>query len=575
LADGERGILVGPAGDFAWMCFPSWADDAVFASLVGGPGVYTVTPDCRFVWGGSYEPGGLIWRSRWVTTGAIVECREALAFPGDPSRAIVLRRVLGLHGRAPMHFRLAVKPGFGGNRLRDLNAGKGWWSARADGLYVRWSGPEAIRARGDALEGRLTVSKGDSCDLVLELSRDPLMDPPPDPHQLWKRTEEAWKKQVPRLRLSIARRDAEHSFAVLRGLTTSQGGMVAAATTSLPERAEAGRNYDYRHVWIRDQCYAGNAAADMGGAIFSDSLRFVGERLLADGPDLRPAYTPDGNPLPEERDLSLPGYPGADCVKAGNWAGKQFQLDALGECLLLFAQAARRDRLDKEGWGAAKIAAEAIEQRWQEADSGVWELEPRLWTHSRLICAAGLRKMAAAAPQGADRNRWDSLADLITSESLRVGVSGRGHWKRAANDDRLDASLLVPAVRGAVAAGDPRTRATVQAVHADLTEDGYVYRFRPDERPLGEAEGAFLLCNFWMSLATLQQGDHVGASRWFERGRSACGPPGLLSEEFDVRQRQLRGNLPQAFVHALMLESAAALDAAGVGWETEDIKGAG
>jgi GH15 family glucan-1,4-alpha-glucosidase len=312
----------------------------------------------------------------------------------------------------------------------------------------------------------------------------------------------------------------------------------------------------------------------MGGAVFSDALRFVSERLLADGPNLRPAYAPDGNPLPDERDLSLPGYPGADGVKAGNHAGKQFQLDAFGECLLLFAQAARRERLDQDGWRAAKLAADAIERRWRQPDSGVWELEPRLWTHSRLICAAGLKSMADVAERGPDQELWRSLAETLTTELGRTAVSGKGHWKRALDDDRIDASLLVPAIRGAVTAGDPRTRATVQAVLADLTEDGYVYRFRPDERPLGEAEGAFLLCSFWMSLATLHQGDRLGAVRWFERGRSASGPPCLFSEEFDVRQRQMRGNLPQAFVHALMLECAAALDAAGVGWETEDVRDA-
>jgi GH15 family glucan-1,4-alpha-glucosidase len=119
-----------------------------------------------------------------------------------------------------------------------------------------------------------------------------------------------------------------------------------------------------------------------------------------------------------------------------------------------------------------------------------------------------------------------------------------------------DASLLLPPVRGAVPAHDPRTLATLAAVRRELTEDGYVYRFAHDARPLGEAEGAFLLCGFIMSLACWQQGDDTEAFRWFERNRAACGPPGLLTEEFDVRQRQLRGNMPQAFVHAVLLESA-------------------
>jgi GH15 family glucan-1,4-alpha-glucosidase len=134
-----------------------------------------------------------------------------------------------------------------------------------------------------------------------------------------------------------------------------------------------------------------------------------------------------------------------------------------------------------------------------------------------------------------------------------------GRWQRSASDERLDAALLLPPLRGAIAASDPRTLATLRAYTDELTQDGYAYRYRPDERPLGQAEGAFLLCGFILSLALAEQGDAVAAGRWFERNRAACGPPGLLSEEFDVEQRQLRGNLPQAFVHALLLECAATL----------------
>src|SRR5699024_6877598 len=126
-------------------------------------------------------------------------------------------------------------------------------------------------------------------------------------------------------------------------------------------------------------------------------------------------------------------------------------------------------------------------------------------------------------------------------------------------DPRGDAALLLPAVRGGVPAEDPRSRATLEAVRTELAQNGYVYRFRHDERPLAEAEGAFLLCGFLAALADHQQGNDVRARAWFERHRASCGPAGLFSEEYDVNQRQLRGNLPQAFVHALMLESACRL----------------
>jgi GH15 family glucan-1,4-alpha-glucosidase len=149
------------------------------------------------------------------------------------------------------------------------------------------------------------------------------------------------------------------------------------------------------------------------------------------------------------------------------------------------------------------------------------------------------------------------------ANTARTSVNPGGHWRRSPADDRIDASLLLPGIRGAVSSHDPRTVATLDAVARDLTEDGYVYRFQHDDRPLGDAEGAFLLCGFLLSLACHQQGRHRAATRWFERNRAACGPAGLYAEEFDVAQRQLRGNLPQAFVHALMLECAVRADLEG------------
>jgi GH15 family glucan-1,4-alpha-glucosidase len=282
----------------------------------------------------------------------------------------------------------------------------------------------------------------------------------------------------------------------------------------------------------------------------------VRDRLLADGPELAPAYTAAGGALPEERRLDLPGYPGGTDI-VGNWARDQFQLDTFGEALLLFAAAARHDRLDADGWRAADVAADAILARWEEADAGIWEIDPDHWTHSRLACVAGLRAIAAYAPGRA--HRWHSLAEAILARTGREALYAGGRWQRSPQDGRVDAALLIPALRGAIPAADPRSLATLAAVEAELTEDGYCYRYRPDRRPLGEAEGAFLLCGFWLALAHAQLGHDAAAVHWFERNRAACGTPGLFAEEFDVRQRQLRGNLPQAFVHALLLEVAAVI----------------
>ncbi len=259
----------------------------------------------------------------------------------------------------------------------------------------------------------------------------------------WQGTEAAWRERIPNLENTVAARDARHSYAVLAGLTTAGGGMVAAATTSLPERADQGRNYDYRYVWIRDQCYAGQAVARAGGhPLMDDAVRFVSARLLEHGPDLKPAYTITGGRVPDQRQLNLPGYPGGQDI-VGNWVNQQFQLDAFGEALLLLAAASDHDHLDAEGWRAAEAAVEAIAKRWQEPDAGVWEIDPDAWTHSRLICAAGLRAISARHPAGERIADWLTLADRITADTTANALHSSGRWQRSPSDRRLDAALLL------------------------------------------------------------------------------------------------------------------------------------
>ncbi|HTX80558.1 MAG TPA: glycoside hydrolase family 15 protein [Streptosporangiaceae bacterium] len=566
LADGERGAIIGPRGEIAWLCAPGWHSGSVFSALIGGAGVYAICPTERFVWGGFYEPRSLIWRSRWVTdTGSLTECREALAFPGDRRRLTLLRRVVAESGPASVHVLLEPRGEYDQLPLCDLQSpANRTWTGRVGPLYLRWSGAvtgaRCVESSGSIrLELDLRLAAGQTRDLALEISDQPLIDAPPDPGETWRATEACWHDAVPEFANLTAGRDARHAYAVMRGLTSSANGMVAAATTSLPERAEAGRNYDYRYAWIRDQCYAGSAVAAAGeDELLDQAVRFVTARLHADGPALKPAYTADGGVVPDQSRLALPGYPGGFDL-TGNWVNKQFQLDAFGEALLLFADAARLDHIDSEAITAAQIAADAIAERWEEPDAGIWEIDNQPWTHSRLICAAGLRAAAATCAPARLAPEWASLADRIVADTAEHAVHPSGRWQRSASDGGLDGALLLAAVRGAVPAYDPRTTATLDAYLRELVEAGYAYRFRHDDRPLGEAEGAFLLCSFILSLALLQQGNQLEAARFFERTRAACGPPGLFTEEFDVAQRQMRGNLPQAFVHALLLESAARL----------------
>jgi len=567
IADGERGALIGPDGAISWLCAPRWDSPAVFGGLLGGQGRYAVTPaDPWYVWGGRYESGTLIWRSRWVG-GSRTECREALAMPADPHRVVILRRIEALDGPARVDVVLDVRAGFGRTRMTDVSRTGGVWTGRSGAIRFRWSGAARSRSGDDGLALSISLPEGGHHDLVLELSDRPLEGAPPDADQAWAATGETWSAVVPGCADLIADRDARHAYAVLRGLTSGSGAMVAAATTSLPERMEGGRNYDYRYAWIRDQCYAGLAVAAHGPhPLLAGTVRFLTERILADGPDLMPAYTVAGEPIPGERRLRLRGYPGGT-ARSGNQVVGQFQLDGLGECLELFAAAARLDMLAEEDWRAAVVAAEAIEKRWQEPDAGIWELGNDRWTHSRLACVSGLRSLAAAAqgPPGGHGHRqaaqWSGLADTMLA-SLGDCVHPTGRWQRSPADELVDAALLVPVIRGALPLDDPRSQATIRAVTEELAEDGYAYRFRHDARPLHEAEGAFLLCGFWLAQVAHVSGDGAMAAHWFERSRAACGPAGLYTEEYDVHQRQLRGNLPQAFVHAGLLDCAAALSAA-------------
>ena len=371
---------------------------------------------------------------------------------------------------------------------------------------------------------------------------------PPEPGTLWTATEEAWSQVVPDCGDLIAVADARHAYAVLRGLTSASGAMVAAATTSLPERLEAGRNYDYRYAWIRDQCYAGLAVAAHGPhPMLAGAVRFVTERLLADGPgaDAR---------VHGER-VSHPRRAAAAAARLSRRGGAERELGARAvpaRRVRRGAVAARRrgrhDMLGEDDWRAAEVAADAIEKRWQEPDAGIWELDNQRWAHSRLACVSGLRAIATAAGGGPAAGTGSGRRRPVELAGRRDhGQPGRLRAPfRAAGSGRRATSGWTPrcCCRSSGAAARCPTRGAWRRSRrcgAELAADGFVYRFRHDDRPLHKAEGAFLLCGFWMALVAHAHGNPVAAAHWFERNRSATGPAALYTEEYDVHQRQLRG----------------------------------
>ncbi len=224
IADGERGALIAPDGAIVWLCAPRWDSPAVFPALLGGRGGYAVTPsDPWYVWGGHYEPGTLIWRSRWVGAG-VTECREALAMPADPHRAVVLRRVEALDGPARVRVMLDLRAAFGRQPMRELSRAGGCWTGRSGGVRFRLSGAARARLDGDGrLAMTLRVDAGQHHDLVLEISDRPLPGAPPDPDTAWSGTENAWSDVVPACDDLIAVRDARHAYAVLAGMTAGSG----------------------------------------------------------------------------------------------------------------------------------------------------------------------------------------------------------------------------------------------------------------------------------------------------------------------------------------------------------------
>ena len=282
IADGERGAIVGPRGEITWLCFPGWDAEPVVASLLGGAGEYVVRPsEDHFVWGGQYDDDTLVWRNRWMVGGSIVECVEAMAFPGQPDRMTLVRQVRAVAGPASVDATLTLRAPDGTSLATRPRHYANLWEFDAGGLFVRWTVPSRARWSRGVASLHIDLEPGSCASLVLELATSPLTMPPPDADQTIRETTERWRSAARRLQGCRAERDARTGLTLLRGLTAGTGAMVAAATTSLPERADEGRNYDYRYAWIRDQCYAGTAGRARRRGRLSDPRRCGAVRVRA------------------------------------------------------------------------------------------------------------------------------------------------------------------------------------------------------------------------------------------------------------------------------------------------------
>ena len=363
------------------------------------------------------------------------------------------------------------------------------------------------------------------------------------------------------------------SLLTLKALTYHPtGGIVAAATTSLPETIGGVRNWDYRYCWLRDATFT-LYALELGG--YEDDARAWREWLLraaAGHPaDLQIMYGPAGERRLTELELPwLPGYEGSRPVRVGNAAVEQFQLDVYGEVMdaLYLARRGGADE-DEASWALQQALMGFLESAWHEPDEGIWEVRGprRHFTHSKVMAWVAVdRAVKGIELSGLDGplDRWRALRTEIHEEACREGYNAdRGAFTQHYGSDDLDASLLMIPLVGFLPATDNRVRSTVAAIERELTTDGFVNRYHTDESidGLPPGEGCFLACTFWLAdnLALLGRADDARAL--FERLLSLRNDVGLLAEEYDPHGHRLLGNFPQAFSHVSLVNTARNLSA--------------
>jgi GH15 family glucan-1,4-alpha-glucosidase len=455
-----------------------------------------------------------------------------------------------------------------------------WVRRLPDDTLIAIAGPDALclrtpvdhRGEDFTTVADFTVGAGDRIPFTLTWyrSHEPLPQPI-DPLAALARTEEDWRRWCGRGSYEGRWRDAvERSVLVVKALSYGPtGGIIAAPTTSLPERLGGVRNWDYRYCWIRDASFSLYALMLTGHVDEARAWRDWLLRAVAGKPDeLQILYGPAGERrIPEIEIPWLPGYEGSAPVRTGNAAAKQFQLDVYGE-LIDTMHIARRSGIaaDQNAWRLERAILEFLETAWLEPDEGIWEVRGprRHFTHSKVMAWVAFdRAVKAVARLGCDgpAERWARLRDQIHDEVCRRAFDPElGAFVQSYDSRRLDASVLMMPLVGFLPATDPRVRGTVEAIEKHLVADGFVWRYLPEGTEsidgLPPGEGTFLPCSFWLADNLALLGRYDEAERLFERLLALRNDVGLLAEEYDPRSRRLLGNFPQAFTHVSLVNTA-------------------
>jgi GH15 family glucan-1,4-alpha-glucosidase len=572
LGDTHTAALVGKDGSIDWLCLPRFDSGACFAALLGTAdnGRWLLAPA-----GGAgavrrrYRPGTMVLETTFTVGDGVVRVIDFM--PPRERHPDVVRIVEGVRGRVDMAMELVVR--------FDYGSIVPWVQRTEEGLRFV-AGPDALvlrtpvhhQGRDFKTVAEFSVAEGERVPFVLtsyasheplprQVDADKALD---DAARYWGDWAAAgtyqgeWKEQV------------ERSLLTLKALTYQPtGGIVAAATTSLPEDIGGVRNWDYRYCWVRDATFTLYALMLAG---YDDEARSWRDWLLRAAAGMPSAlqimYGPAGERRLDEYEVPwLAGYEGSAPVRVGNAAVQQFQLDVYGE-LFDALHLARVAGIPGGGaaWDLTRALMDFLEGAWDDPDEGIWEVRGprRHFTHSKVMAWVAFdRAVKAVRQHGLDgpADRWAAMRDQIHADVCAKGFDDkRGTFTQYYGSAELDASLLMAPLVGFLPAHDPRVRGTVAAIERELLQDGFVLRYSPSSRGgvdgLPGGEGAFLACTFWLADNYALSGRVDEARSLFERLLSLANDVGLLSEEYDVGRGRLVGNFPQAFSHVSLVNTA-------------------
>jgi GH15 family glucan-1,4-alpha-glucosidase len=576
LSDLESSALVGKDGSIDWLSFPRFDSPACFAALLGGPehGRWLLAPAGEVVSvTRRYRGRSLVLETVFTTEDgevALIDC-----MPPRDGQLEVIRVVEGRRGTVAMTMELVIRFDYG------------WivpWVRRVDGSLHAIGGPDALRlftpidlhGKDMRTYGEFSVSEGER--VPFSLVWHPAHERREPHHDVEVRLENAerwWAEWSGRSTYAGEwADDVASSLVVLKGLTYAPtGGLVAAATTSLPELLGGERNWDYRYCWLRDATFALLALLSAGYEDEAIAWRDWLQRAVAGDPkQLQIMYGLAGERRLTEVELDwLPGYEGSKPVRTGNSAAKQFQLDVYGEVLDAVHQSAIAGMgVGPASWALVRAMLDFLKSGWKEPDEGIWEVRGprRQFTHSKVMAWVAVDRAVRTAEKFGVHGpveRWRDLRDEIKTWILEHCVDERGVLVQYEGATALDASLLMVPLVGFLAPDDPLVVRTVEAIQRELTVDGLVVRYRADPKVDGLAggEGAFLLCSFWLAQVLALMGREAEARALFERLLTLRNDVGLLSEQHDPETGRMLGNVPQAFSHTALINTALILSGGG------------